>query len=240
MKKLLFTVSGLPMAGVALLLLGGAIGLPTAGAAGAATAARPSVGVLVPLAVARADGFTKVVHAASVSTNTQVSGCADGAEAEYANASGQLGLISEVLYCTAPAGATGLLQSISSSGQAKAGLHPPKALGTTALERVSSDSTYLIVWRRGAALELVGLLTNLPASSTTSTTPGPVVPLSPHEQQELTNAATQQNARFKAFSVASAGAGSAANAKAQVQADAVSVAAGCPKSPATVLKKSKW
>jgi cyclophilin family peptidyl-prolyl cis-trans isomerase len=236
-KKLLCTVLGPPMAGMALLLLGSSIGAPVAGAA---TSAGPPVSVLVPLAAARAAGFTKVVHAASASTDTQVSGCADGAEAEYASASGKLGLISEVLYCTAPAGATGLLQSISSSGQAKKGLDPPKALGATALERVSSDSTYLIVWRRGAALELVGLNTNLPASSTTSTTSGPVVPLSPHEQQVLTNAASQQNGRFKAFSIVSAGAGSKANAKAQAQADSVSVAAGCPKSPATVLKKSKW
>jgi cyclophilin family peptidyl-prolyl cis-trans isomerase len=240
-KKLLCTVLGLPMAGATLLLLGSAIG-PQLAVAGAATAAGPPVSVLVPAATARAAGFTKVVNAATASTDTQVSGCADGAEEEYANASGKLGLISEVLYCTAPSGATGLLRSISSSGKAKAGLNPPKALGATALERVASDSTYLVVWRRGSALELVGLNTNLPASasSTTSTTPVPIVALSPHEQQVLTSAATQQNARFKAFSIASAGAGSAADAKAQAQANAVSVAAGCPKSPATALKKSKW
>jgi cyclophilin family peptidyl-prolyl cis-trans isomerase len=238
-KKLLCTVLGPPMAGVTLLLFGCAIG-PLTAVAGAAQSGQPPVSVLVPLAAARADGFTKVVHAASASTSTQVSGCPDGAEAEYANASGKLGLISEVLYCTAPSGATGLLHNISSSGQAKKGLHPPKALGATALERVSSDSTYLIVWRRGAALELVGLNTNLPASSTTSTTSGSVVPLSPHEQQLLVSAASQQNGRFKAFSAASTGAGSVADTKAQAKADAVSVAAGCPKSPATVLKKSKW
>jgi cyclophilin family peptidyl-prolyl cis-trans isomerase len=239
-KKLLLILWGpLPIAGVALLLFGCSIGAPAA-VASASTAARPSVNVLVPLAVARAAGFTKVVHAASASTSTGVSGCADGAEEELSSASGKIGLVSEVLYCSAPAGATALLRSISSSGQVKAGLHPPKALGTSALERVGSDSSYLIVWRRGAAFELVGLSTNLPTSSTTSTTSGAAVPLTPHEQQVLTNAAIQQNARFKAFSIPTGAAGSGADAKAQAQADAVSVAAGCPKSPTTVLKKSKW
>jgi cyclophilin family peptidyl-prolyl cis-trans isomerase len=220
------------------------LALLPAGPAGAVVdrtaAAQPSVSVLVPPAAAKKAGFTKVVHAPAASTSTGVSGCTAGAEEEYADASGKLGLVAEVLYCAAKSGATGLLNSFATSGKTKAGLRPPKALGSTALERVGSDSSYLMIWRRDAAFELVGLSTNLQASSTTSTTAAAPVPLTAHEQQLLSTLATQQNARFKDVSVSAGTGGSAKDAKAQAKANAAAVAAGCPKSPTTVLKKSKW
>jgi cyclophilin family peptidyl-prolyl cis-trans isomerase len=105
---------------------------------------------------------------------------------------------------------------------------------------VGSDSTYLIAWRRGNAFELTGLSTNLPASSTTSTTTVTQVPLTAQDKQALATAATQQNARFENVTVSSGTGGSAAYAKAQATANAASVAAGCPRNPATALHKSKW
>ena len=211
---------------------------PAAGAA--ASASKPSTSVLVPVSAAKAAGFANVVNAPTTSTNTQVTGCPDGAQEEFASASGTLGLVSEVLYCSSTSDATKILQSIATSGNAQAGLSPPKSLGSTAVERLGSDSTYLIAWRRGTAFELTGLSTDLPASSTTSTTTGTSVPLTAHDQQVLASAATQQSARFTSVKVSSATSGSAADAKAQATANTTSVAAGCPKNPATALKKSKW
>ena len=166
-------------------------------------------------------------------------GCPYGAQEEFASASGGLGLESEVLYLQISCCRGHAAGKVSkSNGKTQAGLIPPKDLGSTAVERVGSDSTYLIAWRRGAAFELTGLSTNLPASSTTSTTTGTPAPLTAQDRQELANAATQQNARFTNVTVSSGTSGS--TAKAQATANAISVAAGCPKNPATALQKTKW
>jgi cyclophilin family peptidyl-prolyl cis-trans isomerase len=149
-------------------------------------------------------------------------------------------LESEVLYCESVADSNTILKGLASGGEAKAGLRAPKNLGSTAIERLGSNSTYLIAWRRGSAFELTGLSTDLSSSSTTSTTSGAAVPLTAHDQQVLAQAATQQGARFSNVTVPSGTSGSATDAKAQAAANATSVAAGCPKNPATVLKKPKW
>jgi cyclophilin family peptidyl-prolyl cis-trans isomerase len=209
-------------------------------ASGTVEANKLSTNVLIPASAAKAAGFTKVVTAPTTSAATSVAGCPDGAQEEFANVSGNLGLVSEVLYCATAADATKLVQSLASSSKAQAGQTPPKGLGSTAVERAGSDSSYLIVWRRGTAFELTALSTDLSASSTTSTTTPTTVPLTAHDQQVLANAATQQNARFKSVAVSSGTGGSAANAKAQAAANATSVAAGCPKSPTTALTKTKY
>jgi cyclophilin family peptidyl-prolyl cis-trans isomerase len=205
-----------------------------------ATTSKPSTSVLLPASAAKGAGFTKVVNAPSASTDTGVTGCPYGAQEAYASASGNLGLESEVLYCESAADAETLLKGLESNGKAQAGLSPPKSLGSTAIERLGSDSTYLIAWRRGSAFELIGLSTDLPSSATTSTTSGTPVPLSAHDKQVLANAATQQSARFTNVTVSSGTSGSPADAKAQAAANATSVAAGCPKNPATALHKPKW
>jgi cyclophilin family peptidyl-prolyl cis-trans isomerase len=148
-------------------------------------------------------------------------------------------LLSEVLYCESAADAATVLHSVSSGGKAQAGLSPPKVLGSTAVERLGADSTYLIAWRHGSAFELTGLTTDLPATTSSTTTATPV-PLTAHDKVALANAATQQSARFKKVTVSSTSTGSAADAKAQATANTIAVAAGCPKSPATALKKSTW
>jgi cyclophilin family peptidyl-prolyl cis-trans isomerase len=218
------------------------VGPIAVGPAAAATSStsKPSTSVLVPASEAKQAGFTKVVNAPSASTSTGVTGCPDGAQEEFANASGTPQLVSEVVYCESAADATSLLQNVKSNGTAQAGLNPPKALGSTAVERAGPDSSYLIAWRRGTALELTILSTGPPSSSTTSTTTATPIPLTAHNKQVLANAALQQSTRFKNVTVSSGTKVSASDAKAQSAANAASVAAGCPKSPGTALKKSKW
>jgi cyclophilin family peptidyl-prolyl cis-trans isomerase len=209
-------------------------------AAAASLASKPSTSVLLPVSAAKAAGFTKVVTAPGTSTSTGVTGCPYGAREEFASASGNLGLESEVLYCESAADSETILKGLASNGQGKAGLTAPKNLGSTAIERLGSDSTYLIAWRRGAAFELTGLSTDLSSSSTTSTTTGTSVALTAHDQQVLAKAATQQSAKFTNVTVPSGTSGPKTDTKAQAAANATSVAAGCPKNPATVLKKPKW
>ena len=218
-------------------VVGSMIAVPAAAAT--SSASKPSTSVLVPVSAATAAGFPKVVSAPSASTNTGVTGCPDGAHEEFASASGKIGLVSEVLYCESAADADALLKGLESNDKAQAGLRPPKSLGSTAVERLGSDSSYLIAWRRGAAFELIGLSTDLPSSSTTSTTTGTPVPLTASDKQVLANAATQQSARFTNVPVSSGTSGSAADAKAQAAANAASVAAGCPKNPATALHEAE-
>lgn len=208
--------------------------------ASVSAASKPTTSVLVPVAAAKAAGFTTAVDAPTASTSTGVTGCPDGAQEEYAATTGNLQLLSEVLFCNSVADASTLLKSVKSNGKALPGMSPPKALGSTAVERLGSNSTYLIAWRRGSAFELTGISTGAPASSTSTTTTATPVPLTASGQQALAKAATEQNSRFTSVKVSSGSTGSKANTKAQATANAAAVAAGCPKSPATVLKKSKW
>ena len=131
------------------------------------------------------------------------------------------------------------MKNLGSNDKAQAGLNPPKSLGRSAVERLGSDSAYIIAWHRGAAFEFTALFLGLHSSSTSTTTATPV-PLTAHDKQVLATAAAQQNSRFTNVTISSGTSGSATDAKAQAAANATSVAAGCPKNPATVLKKPKW
>jgi cyclophilin family peptidyl-prolyl cis-trans isomerase len=239
MRKLTLNPAVTASIGATVLAVAGSIFVVPAAAA-TSSGSKPSTSVLITASAARAAGFTKVVAAASASTVTGVTGCPYGAREEFASATGSLGLESEVLYCGSAADSNTLLKGLASNGEKQAGLSAPKNLGSTAVARLGSDSTYVIAWRRGNAFELTGLSTDLSSSSTTSTTTGTTVPLTAHDQKLLANAATQQNARFTNVTVSSGTNGSAADAKAQAAANATSVAAGCPKNPATALQKPKW
>jgi cyclophilin family peptidyl-prolyl cis-trans isomerase len=82
----------------------------------------------------------------------------------------------------------------------------------------------------------VGISTD---ASATGETPA-VVPITTQQQQFLSSAALQQNAKFKSVAVSSTSGGSPADRRAQSAANAASVAAGCPKSPTTVVNDKKW
>lgn len=228
--------TGIPV--VVIALMGLLVAVPAG--AGASSASKPSTSVLISVTAAKEAGFPKVLSTPSASTDTSVTGCPFGAQEAFASASGNVGLAAQVLYCASAADAKALLQNFSKTDTAPAGLSPPKSLGSTALARAGSDSSYFIVWRRGAAFELIALSEDLPASSTTSTTTGIQVPLTAQDKQVLSHAATQQNARFKSVAVSSGTGVSAADAKAQATANATSEAAGCPKNPATELTKPTW
>ncbi len=211
------------------------------GVAEASSASKPSTSVLFPESTAKGEGFTTVVSNPDASTGTGISGCPYGSHEEFADESTNLGLVSEVLYCQSAADAKKLLEGFKSNGAAVAGLTPPKGLGSTAVAREGSNSTYLFAWLRGSnGVEVIGLDTDEPTSTTTSTTTAASVPLTAHDEQLLASAATLQNARFSSVTISKGTGASAADKTAQAAANAASVAAGCPKSPATALKKGTW
>lgn len=239
MRKLSLKLLVSASAGAAVVAL---LGLGAVSSAAAATyaASKPSTSVLIPLSTARAAGLTKLAYAPTTSTSTNVTGCPYGAQEEFANASGSPELVSEVLYCESAADATKLLEHVATGSKAQAGLKPPKALGSTAIARLGSNSDYVIAWRRGNAFELTVLSTAVASGSSTSTSTGPGMPFTATDKHLLTSGAAQQNARFTAVTVSSGTGVSPADAKAQAAANAASVAAGCPKDPTTVLKKPTW
>lgn len=239
MRKLTLKPLVRASAGAAVVAL---LGLGAVSSAAAATyaASKPSTSVLIPLSTARAAGLTKLAYAPTTSTSTNVTGCPYGAQEEFANASGSPELVSEVLYCESAADATKLLEHVATGSKAQAGLKPPKALGSTAIARLGSNSDYVIAWRRGNAFELTVLSTAVASGSSTSTPTGPGMPFTATDKHLLTSGAAQQNARFTAVTVSSGTGVSPADAKAQAAANAASVAAGCPKDPTTVLKKPTW
>ena len=145
-----------------------------------------------------------------------------------------------MLYCESAADAESLLKNLGSNDKAQAGLNPPKSLGRSAVERLGSGSAYLIAWRRGAAFELTALSLGPPSSSTTSTTTATPVPLTAHDKQVLANAADTAELQIHERHDLLGDRRFGGRAKAQAAANATSVAAGCPKNPATALKKPKW
>jgi hypothetical protein len=174
----------------------GASVLPSlpAGASTSSVEAAPAKGLLAT-AQARQLGFTKTVTKPSTSSKTGVSGCGKGAQAVFENTGKKVGLISEVLVCTSPNGAAGLIKKEKSVGSASS-TGAPKTLGSTAIERVSDGSTYAIFWQRGKLLELVAFDADITAS-TSSEASAPVIPLTANQEQTLAKAALDQDAAAK-------------------------------------------
>lgn len=144
---------------------------------------------LLSFSYAKHAGFTKVVGKATTTSKTGVKNCPDGGQEAFESASGQTGLVSEVVACTTSKAALTLLGSTTSATS----VDLPKRLGPSAVER-SSGSTYAIFWRRGTIVEVVALNTDVPASSSSSTsTTVPVPPLTSAQQTLLSSAAVEQD-----------------------------------------------
>ena len=144
---------------------------------------------LLPSSYAKKAGFTKVAAKASTTSNTGQKSCPDAAREVFETASGQTALLSEVVACTTSKAAAALLGGAPSGTSAT----PPKQLGSSAIER-SGGNNHLIYWQRGNIAEVVGLNTNVPASSSTSTsTTVAATPITSAQQRVLSSAAVEQN-----------------------------------------------
>ncbi len=171
------------------------VSLPAAASTQSVTTS-PAKGLLTA-AEAKHLGFTKTADKPVTSSKTGVTGCAKGAQVAFEDASGSTGLISQVLVCKSTKVAAALLKKEKSVGTAAASMKPPKQLGTAAIERAASGSTYAIYWQRGKLLELVALDTNVKATSSSTTTSVPAVPLTAQQQGTLVKSALKQDAATK-------------------------------------------
>ena len=187
------------VAAISLPVIASPVILAVASPAGASTPtpAKQLANDLLPTAHAKHAGFTKVVEKVTTSSKTGEKSCPNGAQEAFEDAKGQTGLVSEVVACTTAKAAATLLAGVKSATTAsRAG--PPARLGSTAFERTSGGSTYTIYWQRGKTLELVGLTTDVPASSKSSTSTTAVAPpITAPQQAILSGAATAQDGRLK-------------------------------------------
>jgi hypothetical protein len=148
---------------------------------------------LLTASSAKKAGFTKVSEKASTTSKTGEKSCPNGADEAFEGASGQMGVFSEAVACTTSKAAAALLDGVR-SGTSGSSATPPKRLGTSAIERSGGGSTYAIYWQRGKILELVALNTNVPASSSTSTsTTLATPPITPAQQKVLSSLAVAQD-----------------------------------------------
>jgi hypothetical protein len=191
MSKHVLRLAGV-MAG-ALASLGAAVltSLP-AGASESSVTSAPAKGLLTT-AQAKRLGFGQTATKASTSTKTGVTGCSKGAQVAYENTSKKTGLISEVLICKTTKVASGLITKEKKVGTAVSSMKPPKALGSTAIERAAEASTYAIYWQQGKIIELLAFDANIDATSSSAETSVPATPLSSGQQQTLVKAALEQN-----------------------------------------------
>jgi hypothetical protein len=167
--------------------------------AGASTATSPKALAkdLLPSSYANKSGFPKVADKATTTSKTSVTSCPNGAQEAFEAASGQSGVVSEVLACTTSKAAAAILSSVR-TGTGGASAAPPKELGPSAIERSSGGSTYAIYWQRGALLEVLALNTDVPASSSASTsTTVAAPPITAAQQQTLARAAVKQDSQRK-------------------------------------------
>jgi hypothetical protein len=142
---------------------------------------------------AKKAGFTKVAEKVSTTSKTGEKSCPNGAQEAFESASGQMGVSSEALACTTSKAAAALLKGIRSETSGSSAT-PPKRLGSSAFERSGGGSTYVIYWQRGKNLAFVALNTDVPASSSTSTsTTLATPPITPAQQKVLSSLALEQN-----------------------------------------------
>jgi len=163
--------------------------------AGASTVTSPKFLAkdLLSVSDAKKAGFTKVSEKVSTTSKTGEKSCPNGAQEAFESASGQMGVLSEVVACTTSKAAAALLNGIR-SGISGTSATPPKRLGPSAIERGGGGSTYVIYWQRGKTLELVALNTNIPATSSTSTsTTLATPPITPAQQKVLSSLAVDQD-----------------------------------------------
>jgi hypothetical protein len=164
--------------------------------AGASTAAPPKslIKGLLPSSYFKAAGFSKVAEKVTTTTKTGQKTCPSAAEVAYETTSGRDGLVSELVACTSVKAAAALLAGARTGTSTTSG-SPPKQLGSSAIERSSGGSTYEIYWQVGAIVEAVGLTTDVPASTSSSTkTTTPAPPMTSAQHKLLSGAAVTQNA----------------------------------------------
>lgn len=130
----------------------------------------PSAYVIGPKA-AHALGFPTTLRAAKQSKATGVKGCTTAVDAVYLDTTKQTGLVSEVVNCTSSTAASAAMATVHKRLTSDRSIPVPKALGSGAFATSVEAPQYLLVWRTGSHLGFTAFDTDVPATtSSTSTT----------------------------------------------------------------------
>jgi hypothetical protein len=154
---------------------------------------------LLPSSYARKQGFTEVLEKANSTSKSGVKSCPNGAQEAFEDPSTQVVMEVQLVACVTNKAAAALVAAAAASGAATTS-SPPKQLGSSAVERSGTDSTYGVYWRRGKIVKVVNIETNISSTTTTTTTTTtiptttiPTPPITPTQQMLLSNAALEQD-----------------------------------------------
>jgi hypothetical protein len=136
---------------------------------------------LLPSSYALKAGFTEVLAKASSTSKTGEKSCPNGAQEVFEDPSTQVIMEVQLLACATNKAAAALFAGAAASGPATTS-SPPKQLGSSAVERSGTNSTYGVYWRRGKIIKVVNIETDI---STTTTTTIPAPPITPAQQMLL-------------------------------------------------------
>jgi hypothetical protein len=141
-----------------------------------AGASPPASAYVIGPKAARALGFPTTLRAAKQSKATGVKGCTTAVDAVYLDATKQTGLVSEVVNCTSSTAASGAMATVRKRLTSDRSIPVPNALGTGAFATSVEAPQYLLVWRTGSHLGFTAFDTDVPATTSTSTSSTAVLP----------------------------------------------------------------
>ena len=169
--------------------------------AGTATllAATPQAGASPPARAyvigpkgAHALGFPTTLRAAKESKATGVKGCSSAVDAVYLDATKQTGLVSEVVNCTSSTAASGAMATVRKRLTADRSIPVPGALGSSAFATSVEAPQYLLVWRTGSHLGFTAFDTDVPATTSSTSTTAVLPPITATQKALLGRAALAQ------------------------------------------------
>jgi hypothetical protein len=136
-----------------------------------AGASPPASAYVIGPKAAHALGFPTTLRAAKQSKATGVKGCTTAVDAVYLDTTKQTGLVSEVVNCSSSTAASGAMATVHKRLTSDRSIPVPRALGSGAFGTSVEAPQYLLVWRTGSHLGFTAFDTDVPATtSSTSTT----------------------------------------------------------------------
>ena len=167
-----------------------------------ALAVGPDAGATTPPAgayvlgpkVARTLGFPVTLRPAKTTAATGVKGCTTAIDAVYLDREKQTGLVSEVVNCRSSTAAAGAVATVRKRFPTDPSIPVPKSLGTGAFGTSSDAPQYLLIWRTGPHVGFTAFDTDIPASTSTTSTTGVLPAITTAQKMVLGKAALAQRA----------------------------------------------
>jgi hypothetical protein len=161
--------------------------------AGASTP--PASAYVLSPKVARTLGFPVTLRAAKKTAATGVKGCTTVVDAVYLDKTKQTGLVSEVVNCRSSSAATGAVATVRRRFAVDTSIPVPKSLGSGAFGSSAEAPQYLLIWRTGSHIGFTAIDTDVPASTSTTSTTGVLPAITAAQKAVLGKAAVSQRAQ---------------------------------------------